>query len=44
MDQKRVRFVHWFYISNNDTLIEHGHQQDPYCLCENPLESLSNRL
>jgi UDP-2,3-diacylglucosamine pyrophosphatase LpxH len=37
MDQKRVRFVHWFYISNNDTLIEHGHQQDPYCLCENPL-------
>ncbi len=37
MDEKRVRFVSWFYISNNDTLIEHGHQQDPYCLCENPL-------
>lgn len=33
----RVRFVKWFYISENDTLIEHGHQQDPYCLCENPL-------
>ena len=37
MDEKRVRFVSWFYISNNDTLVEHGHQQDPYCLCENPL-------
>jgi UDP-2,3-diacylglucosamine pyrophosphatase LpxH len=37
MEQKRVRFVHWFYISHGDTLIEHGNQQDPYCLCENPL-------
>lgn len=37
MDEKRVNFVSWFYISHNDTLIEHGHQQDPYCLCENPL-------
>ncbi len=37
MDKKRVRFTPWFYISNNDTFIEHGHQQDPYCLCENPL-------
>ncbi len=37
IDQKRVRFVKWFYISENDTLIEHGHQQDPYCLCENPI-------
>ncbi len=37
MDEKRIRFVSWFYISGNDTLIEHGHQQDPYCLCENPL-------
>ena len=34
---KKIRFVKWFYISENDTLIEHGHQQDPYCLCENPL-------
>jgi UDP-2,3-diacylglucosamine pyrophosphatase LpxH len=33
----RIRFTDWFYISNNDTLIEHGHQQDPYCMCENPL-------
>lgn len=37
MDKKRIRFTPWFYISNNDTFIEHGHQQDPYCLCENPL-------
>lgn len=37
LEKRRVRFVSWFYISNNDTLIEHGHQLDPYCLCENPL-------
>jgi len=35
--QKNLVFTSWFYISNYDTLIEHGHQQDPYCLCENPL-------
>ena len=35
--KQRAKFVKWFYISNNDTLIEHGHQQDPYCLCENPI-------
>lgn len=40
MDEKRLRFVEWFYISNQDTLIEHGHQQDPYCMCENPLNPL----
>jgi UDP-2,3-diacylglucosamine pyrophosphatase LpxH len=34
---RHVRFTDWFYISNEDTLIEHGHQQDPYCMCENPL-------
>ncbi len=32
-----VRFVDWFYISEKDTLIEHGHQQDPYCMCEDPM-------
>lgn len=36
-EQTRVVFPNWFYISNQDTLIEHGHQQDPYCICENPL-------
>ncbi|MGZ3743385.1 MAG: metallophosphoesterase, partial [Pseudobdellovibrionaceae bacterium] len=35
--QSHVRFVEWFYISNEDTLIEHGNQYDPYCLCEDPI-------
>ena len=34
---ERVRFVEWFYISNQDTLIEHGNQYDPYCQCEDPI-------
>lgn len=34
---KSIRFVDWFYVSNQDTLVEHGHQQDPYCMCENPI-------
>lgn len=34
---KRVRFCEWFYISNQDTLIEHGNQYDPYCMCEDPI-------
>lgn len=32
-----VRFVEWFYLSNGDTLIEHGNQYDSYCLCHDPL-------
>jgi UDP-2,3-diacylglucosamine pyrophosphatase LpxH len=32
-----VRFAEWFYISNGDTLIEHGNQYDPYCLCNDPV-------
>ncbi len=35
--EKLVRFVEWFYISNQDTLIEHGNQYDPYCVCEDPI-------
>lgn len=35
--QNNLVFTSWFYISNKDTLIEHGNQQDPYCICENPL-------
>lgn len=35
--QAQVRFVEWFYISNKDTLIEHGNQYDPYCLCDDPV-------
>lgn len=34
---EQVRFVEWFYISNQDTLIEHGNQYDPYCVCEDPI-------
>lgn len=36
-EKKQVRFVEWFYISNKDTLIEHGNQYDPYCVCEDPV-------
>lgn len=36
-EQENVRFVEWFYISNQDTLIEHGNQYDPYCQCEDPV-------
>ncbi|OQW47795.1 MAG: hypothetical protein A4S09_14660 [Proteobacteria bacterium SG_bin7] len=35
--KKRVRFSEWFYISNSDTLVEHGNQYDPYCRCEDPI-------
>lgn len=33
----QIRFVEWFYISNQDTLVEHGNQYDPYCMCEDPV-------
>jgi len=37
-DQKdQFEFSDWFYISNKDTLIEHGNQYDPYCVCEDPV-------
>jgi UDP-2,3-diacylglucosamine pyrophosphatase LpxH len=35
--QKMVRINEWFYISNQDTLIEHGNQYDPYCMAQDPL-------
>ena len=38
--QSNVRFCEWFYISESDTLIEHGNQYDPYCLCANPINPL----
>ena len=34
---ERVRICNWFYISNGDTLVEHGNQYDPYCVCQNPV-------
>jgi hypothetical protein len=27
----------WFYVSSGDTLIEHGNQYDPYCVCPSPI-------
>lgn len=36
-DDDRLRFCEWFYISNGDTLIEHGNQYDAYCLCSDPV-------
>ncbi len=38
--QEGLRFCEWFYLSNQDTLIEHGNQYDDYCLCQNPLHPL----
>jgi len=35
-----VRFCEWFYVSNGDTLFEHGNQYDAYCLCANPVHPL----
>lgn len=35
--QENVRFCEFFYISNQDTLVEHGHQYDPYCRAEDPI-------
>lgn len=35
--QKHIRFCEWFYISNEDTLVEHGNQYDPYCVCQDPI-------
>lgn len=35
--KNQIRFVEWFYVSNGDTLIEHGNQYDPYCVCEDPI-------
>lgn len=37
LENERVVFANWFYISNSDTLIEHGNQYDPYCLCQDPV-------
>ncbi|MEQ1875439.1 MAG: metallophosphoesterase [Bdellovibrionia bacterium] len=32
-----VVFNEFFYVSNQDTLVEHGNQYDPYCVCQNPI-------
>jgi UDP-2,3-diacylglucosamine pyrophosphatase LpxH len=35
-----IRFCEWFYISEKDTLLEHGNQYDAYCVCSNPIHPL----
>ena len=32
-----VRFCEWFYVSQGDTLIEHGNQYDGYCVVPDPM-------
>ncbi len=39
-EEKRIRFCEWFYISNNDTTIEHGNQYDDYCVTTHPIHPL----
>ena len=38
--EQRVRFCEWFYVSENDTAIEHGNQYDDYCVASNPIHPL----
>ena len=42
--QSCVRFNEWFYISNGDTLIEHGNQYDPYCVIPDPIHPFIRRF
>jgi len=39
-----LRFNDWFYISNKDTLVEHGNQYDPYCVIEDPTAPFIRRF
>jgi UDP-2,3-diacylglucosamine pyrophosphatase LpxH len=36
-EEKLVRICEWFYVSNHDTMIEHGNQHDDYCVAVNPI-------
>lgn len=36
----QLRFCDWFYLSEGDTYISHGHQYDPNCVVENPIDPL----
>jgi UDP-2,3-diacylglucosamine pyrophosphatase LpxH len=35
-----VVFCAWFYVSGDDTFISHGHQFDPYCAAQSPIDPL----
>ncbi len=42
-----LRVCEWFYVSNGDTLVEHGSQHDSYCVCQDPIHpfiKLGHRL
>lgn len=39
-EKARVRFNNWFYISNKDTLVEHGNQHDAHSNCQNPISPI----
>ncbi len=39
--ENQFRICSWFYVSNNDTLVEHGHQYDPYCVFEDPINPVA---
>ena len=39
-EEKHIRFCEWFYISEQDTAIEHGNQYDDYCVASNPIHPL----
>lgn len=41
--RKKIRFNEWFYISNKDTLVEHGNQYDPYCVADDPINPYVRR-
>ncbi len=43
-ERTRVRFNEWFYISNADTMIEHGNQYDPYCMAQDPINPFVKRF
>ncbi|MCO4760386.1 MAG: metallophosphoesterase [Myxococcales bacterium] len=38
--EEQVRFCDWFYVSESDTFISHGHQYDPYCSARSPIDPL----
>lgn len=40
VEQTRVRFCEWFYLSDGDTFVTHGHQSDPYCVINDPIHPL----
>ncbi len=38
--QAQVRFCEWFYLSEGDTFVSHGHMYDPYCVTVSPIDPL----